>query len=199
MSMPCHSEPQRGTRRRLAGGPSPSPRLWMTLLFLFAACASGPPPPTPQFAAVPASVLDVMCARLRDEGIARETTIDVVRTSRPLVTRQSLQALAEAVFYTGRPNQGMVEAAYATNATALPLATNEACSWNLVDAGARRSGDTMTLELSAPFVMPVSKGSVGVLARLALAGESATWYWIPLANKNGTWMAMRSLPLAAHD
>jgi hypothetical protein len=171
----------------------------LIFILLFAACASGPPPPAPQFAAVPASVLDVMCARLHDEGIARETTIDVVRTSRPLVTRQSLQALAEAAFYSGRTDPGAVEAAYATNATPLPLAANEACAWNLVDAGARRSRDTMTIELSAPFATPVKKGSIGVLARLALAGESATWYWIPLTNRNGTWMAMRSLPLAAHD
>ncbi|HKS23732.1 MAG TPA: hypothetical protein VJZ76_13105 [Thermoanaerobaculia bacterium] len=171
----------------------------LLFILLFVACASGPPPPTPQFAAVPASVLDVLCARLHEEGIARETTVDVVRTSRPLVTRQSLQALAEAAFYSGRPDPRAVEAAYATNATPLPLAANEGCTWNLIDANARRSRDTMTLEVSAPFVMPISKGGVGVLARMALAGESATWYWIPLANRNGTWMAMRSMPLAAHE
>jgi hypothetical protein len=171
------------------------------LLFVlfFAACTSGPPPPTPQFAAVPASVLDVMCARLHDEGIARETTIDLVRTSRPLVTRQSLQALAEAAYYSGRPDPRAVEAAYEANALVLPLAANDACTWNLVDAGARRSRDTMTLEISAPFGTPVSKGALGVLARLALAGESATWYWIPLTNRNGTWVAMRSLPLNSHE
>lgn len=171
----------------------------LLFILLLTACSSGPPPPTPQFAAVPASVLDVMCARLHDEGIARETTVDLVRTSRPLVTRQSLQALAEASFYSGRPDAQAVEAAYATNATPLPLATTETCAWNLIDANARRSRDTMTLEISAPFIAPIKRVGAGVLARLALAGESATWYWIPLTNRNGTWIAMRSMPLAAHD
>ncbi len=169
------------------------------LCALLAACASAPPPPPPQFANVPSSVLDVMCARLHDEGIARETTVDVVRTSRPLVTRQSLQALAEAAFYQGRPDPRAVEAAYAANATPLPLGRNESCAWHAVEPAARRSRDTMTLELSAPFVAPIGKGSPGVLARLALGNESATWYWIPLANRNGTWLATRTLPLATHE
>ena len=169
------------------------------LCALLAACASAPPPPPPQFANVPSSVLDVMCARLHDEGIARETTVDVVRTSRPLVTRQSLQALAEAAFYQGRPDPRAVEAAYAANAAPLPLGRNDSCAWHAVEPAARRSGDTMTLELSAPFVAPIGKGSPGVLARLALGNESATWYWIPLANRNGTWLATRTLPLATHE
>ncbi|HEV2719196.1 MAG TPA: hypothetical protein VG323_04190, partial [Thermoanaerobaculia bacterium] len=119
-------------------------------VILLAACASGPPPPPPQFTAVPASVLDVMCARLHEEGIGAETPVDLVRTSRPLVTRQTLQALAEASFAGGHIDQRMVAEAYATNESPLPLAVSKAmCAWNPVAAGARRSRDTMTLELSA--------------------------------------------------
>jgi len=169
------------------------------VLLLMTACASAPPPPPPQFANVPASVLDVMCARLHDEGIARETTVDLARTSRPLVTRQSLQALAEAAFYQGHIDPHAVEAAFATNETPLPIGRNDACAWHIVDPAARRSGDTMTLELSAPFVAPAGKGGPGVLARLALGNEAATWYWIPIVNRNGTWVATRSLPLATHE
>jgi hypothetical protein len=171
------------------------------VLLLTTACASAPPPPAPplQFANVPASVLDVMCARLHDEGIARDTTVDLARTSRPLVTRQSLYALAEAAFYKGRIDQRAVEAAFATNATPLPIGRNDACAWHIVDPAARRSADTMTLELSAPFVPPAAKGGMGVLARLALGNEAATWYWIPLVNRNGTWIATQSLPLATHE
>ena len=141
-----------------------------------------------------------MCARLHDEGIATETTVDLVRTTRPLVTRQTLQALGEALFSGGRIDQRMVAEAFATNETPLPFAVAKAsCAWNPVDANARRSRDTMTLELSAPFVAPFGKGSLGMLARLALAGESATWYWIPLANRDGVWIAGRTMPLAAHE
>ena len=169
------------------------------LVLLMTACATAPPPPPPQFANVPASVLDVMCTRLHDEGIAHETTVDLVRTSRPLVTRQSMQALAESAFYQGHIDQRAIEAAFATNATPLPIGRNEACAWHPIDAAARRSADTMTLELSAPFVAPAGKGGPGVLARLALGNEAATWYWIPIVNRNGTWIATRSLPLPTHE
>ncbi len=169
-------------------------------VLLLAACASGPPPPPPHFTDVPAAVLDVMCARLHEEGIAAETTVDLVRTSRPLVTRQTLQALAEMSFAGGKIDQRKVAEAFATNETPLPLAESKTtCAWHPVDASARRSRDTMTLELSAPFAAPFGKGPPGVLVRLALAGESATWYWIPLANRGGTWIAGQSMPLAAHE
>lgn len=168
------------------------------VLLLAAACstAAPPPPPPPQFTAVPSSVLDSMCARLRDEGIG--TTVDVIRTSRPLVTRQSIQSLAELGFKQ-HVDGAMAEAAVATNLTPLPLGRNAACEWNPVDPASRRSGDTMTLEVSAPFAAPFRRGGTGVLARLSLAGESATWYWIPLVNQNGTWLAGRAVALAAHE
>ena len=168
----------------------------LTFVLLFAACATAPPPSPPQFAVVPSSVLESMCARLHDEGIA--TAIDVVRTSRPLVTRASLQSLAEMAFKQ-RFDNAMVEAAFATNATPLPLAKNAACAWNPVNDASRRSGDTMTLELSAPFAVPFRRGGTGVLARLSLGGESATWYWIPLVEQNGTWAAGHATPLALHE
>ncbi len=169
------------------------------LCALVVACASAPPPPAPQFTAVPPSVLDAMCARIHDEGIARETIVDVVRTTRPLVTQQSLQAMAEAAFYQGRIDAQAVEAAYATNARALPVAAGAICSWNGVDAASKRSLDTMTLELSSPFLTPFGKRGAGVLACLALGGESATWYWIPLKNQNGAWTAGTATSLAFHE
>jgi hypothetical protein len=174
--------------------------VWCSALgALVVACTSAPPPPPPQFTAVPAAVLEVMCARIHDEGIARETTVDVVRTPRPLVTRQSLQAMAEVVFYQGRIDQRAVESAYGANERILPVPGGSGCSWNAVEASARRSHDTMTLELSAPFLTPFGNRTPGVLARLALGGEAATWYWIPLANRNGTWVAGMVMPLANHE
>jgi hypothetical protein len=167
------------------------------VLLLLAACnTAAPAPPPPQFTAVPSGVLESMCMRLHDEGIA--STVDLVRTSRPLVTRQSLQALAELAF---KPNvdSALVEAAVATNATALPIGKNESCAWHPVGAASPRSADTMTLELSAPFAAPFRRGGTGVLARLSLGGESATWYWIPLVNQNGAWVAGHATPLALHQ
>ena len=165
-------------------------------IVLFTACATTAPTPPPQFTVVPSSALDAMCARMHDEGIA--TTVDVVRTSRPLVTQHSLQALLEMAFQR-HVDSAAAEAAFATNQTPLPLARNATCSWNAVDATARRSGDTMTVELSAPFAAPFSRGGTGVLARLSLGGESATWYWIPLANKIGAWVAGRATALSLHE
>ena len=168
------------------------------LCALTVACATAPPPAPPSFTVVPSSVLESMCARIHDEGIARETAVDVVRTSRPFVTQHTLQALAELAFQQ-RLDHAMVEAALATNAAPLPLAKNSSCAWNPVESAAPRAGDTMTLELSAPFVEPWRRGGTGVLARLSLAGESATWYWVPLVEQNGAWLAGRARPLALHE
>lgn len=162
-------------------------------------CSSAPPPPAPPLTAVPPGVVEAMCTRIHDEGIARETTVDLVRTTRPLVTQQSLQAIADAAFFTGHIDVAAVEAAYAVNNHPLPVPAGAGCSWNAVDAAARRSHDTMTLELSAPFRAPFGNHVPGVLARLALGEESATWYWIPLTNRNGTWIASLSMPLSMHE
>jgi hypothetical protein len=166
----------------------------LTFTFTLLLFAAAPPPP--KFTLVPSTVLDSMCDRLRDEGLG--TPVDVVRTSRPLVTRQSLQALAELGFKP-QMDAALVEAAVATNATPLPLGRNAACAWNPVSDSVPRSPDTMTLEVSAPFTLPFRRGGTGVLARLSLGGESASWYWIPLVNQDGKWLAGRSVALALHE
>lgn len=167
----------------------------LTFAFALLLLAAAPPPPA-KFTLVPSTVLDSMCERLRDEGLG--TTVDVVRTSRPLVTRQSLQALAELGFKQ-RMDGPLVEAALATNATPLPLGRNAACAWHPVADSATRSPDTMTLEVSAPFALPFRRGGTGVLARISLGGESASWYWVPLANQDGKWIAGRTVALALHE
>lgn len=140
-----------------------------------------------------------MCMRIHDEGIARETMVNVMATTRPLVTEQSLQALMEAAFYQGRIDRRAVEDAYASNKNALKVPSSAACAFNAVDPRSHRSGDTMTLELSSPFIAPMRKGGPGMLARLSLGGESATWYWIPLKNQNGSWTAGTAMPLGMHE
>src|SRR2546423_7700172 len=72
----------------------------LSFIVLLAACASAPPPPTPTFTEVPRSVLDVFCSRIHDEGISVETTVDVVKTTQPLITPESMASLADAVGYS---------------------------------------------------------------------------------------------------
>lgn len=169
-----------------------------TTLLLLAACSSAPPPPPPSFTAVPPSAVEAMCARIHDEGIAHDTAVDLVTTTRPLVTEHSLQAIFEAAFYRGHVQREAVDAAFASNRNVLPVPRTPSCAWNTVPAGSHRP-DTMTLELSSPFVAPLGKGSTGLLARLSLGGEAATWYWVPLANANGTWIAAKAMALGVQE
>lgn len=166
------------------------------------ACATAPPPPPPApivFTEVPQSALNAMCLRLHDEGMERETAVDVISTSRPLITDRALAAIAASSFFRGHVSQQAVDRAYAMNATALPVVMTNACSLHPIGANERLPNDTMVVEFSAPFPDPFSRGGNGVLARLSLGGEGATWYWIPLVNRGGTWAAGQAVPLGVRD
>jgi hypothetical protein len=115
------------------------------------------------------------------------------------VTQQSLEALAQMEFYKGRVNRQAMQEATDANTASLPIAKGTGgCAWRGVDAGVPRSNDTMQLELSAPFTLPFGHGGKGVLARFSLAGDAPSWFWIPIAYRNGVWMAGRSMPLVLH-
>lgn len=175
-------------------------------ILLLAACASAPPPkpapatpPSPRFTNVPGSVVDALCVRLHEEGFASDQAIDVVSTTRPLITPQTLEALSQKEFYKGRVNREALAAAAATNETPLPIGKGHGgCALHGIAAEAPRSIDTMLLELSAPFTLPFGRGADGVLARFSLGGDSATWYWIPIISHDGAWIAGRAEPLAVH-
>ena len=166
------------------------------LLLLLVACASAkapPPPHLPQWSSLPATVLDAFCANFRDEGISSSTTINVVKTTqRLLITPSSMQALSESQFYHGVNDAA--HAASAVNAVAeeIPIVIPPGCAWRPVEpkSGARYI-DTMTLELSPPIVNPFARNAAGLFARLALAGESPTWYWMPLVPRGEAWTAGR--------
>jgi len=173
-----------------------------SFIVFLVSCATAPPPvpPPPQVTAMPPAVIDAMCMRLRDEGYPREQVIDVINTTRPLITPQSLEALAQAQFYRGRVDESALAAAAATNSTPLPIAVSPgSCSWNGISARGPHHNDTMLLELSAPFTLPFSRGGQGVLARVSLANEAATWYWIAIGSRNGIWVAGRPMPIGLHD
>jgi hypothetical protein len=110
------------------------------------------------------------------------TTIDVVRTTQPLVTPNALQGLAGIAVYRGKIKSDQIAVAgKAGNAPIPVLLPSGACSWRFVNPSTvNRESDAMTLELSAPFINPFSHGASGLLARMSLGGEGATWYWVPI-------------------
>jgi hypothetical protein len=155
-------------------------------VLLLAACASAPPPPPPKLTEIPGGVLDAFCARLHDEGVSVETTVDVVSITQPLITPQSMEGLAEAAFYkTPFDPVAMSEAANRESAPLPVLVPRGTCSWRAVEETAHRANDVMTIELSSPFRNPFVRNAFGLLARVSLANESATWYWVPLGERNG--------------
>jgi hypothetical protein len=163
----------------------------MTAILFAAACASAPQPTTPPPAAVPSSVVEVMCGRMRSEGMSSD--LRIVRTTQPLVTPAVIAALAEVAFYRGKP-----VAPVFPNAT-IPVEP-ASCSRSMIDTlNARRDADAMVLQFSSPFSNPYTRHQIGVIAHLSLGGESPSWYWIPLAERNGSWGPGLPLMLAVHQ
>lgn len=169
------------------------------LLLLSCATATTPPPSrVPQWTAMPASVLDALCANFRDEGISTETTVNVVKTAqRSLLTPQSMQTLAESQFYHGKIDPTRAAVLAADEAVEIPITITRGCAWRPIEPGTgARYHDTMTLELSPPIANPFARNSAGIFARMALGGEAPTWYWMPLIPRGDTWTAGRLTILA---
>ena len=156
---------------------------------MLASCASAPaPPPPPKLTEIPRAVLDVFCGRLHDEGVSSETTVDVLTTTQPLITPAAINGLAEAAFWTKPFDSVMLSDTASREAAPLPVVVPRgACAWRGVDENARRAADVMTIELSSPFRNPFARDAYGLLARVSLARESATWYWVPLGAVDGRW------------
>ena len=172
-------------------------RASVLLTFLFLACATGPstppPPRLPQWNAMPAAILDSFCSNFRDEGISMSTTINVVKTAQPsLITPLSMQSLSDSFFYRGALDSSRAAATATATAAEIPITIPPTCSWRgIAPNTASRYTDTMTLELSPPIVNPFSRNAAGLFARMALAGESPTWYWLPLIPRGETWTSGR--------
>jgi hypothetical protein len=166
------------------------------VISLFIGCASSPTPPpprAPQWNAMPSSVLDSFCSSLRDEGISSATTVNIVKTAQPsLITPLSMQSLSDAFFYHGKLDSSRAAATALSTAAEIPIAIPTTCAWRgIAPNTAMRYTDTITLELSPPIVNPFSRNAAGLFARIGLAGESPTWYWLPLLPKGETWIAGR--------
>jgi hypothetical protein len=165
------------------------------MLMLVASCASAPKPivlPT----SVPKGALEAICLRLHDEGMSG--ALRVVGNSQPLITRAALQALAEAAFFRGNVDPESV-----TSAVAPPVPVDvpdRSCATRVIESiDPRRDADAMVLQFSRPFANPFAHRQLGLLARLSLGGESATWYWIPLAQQNTRWIAGSPMTLSVTE
>lgn len=171
----------------------------VSVLLILSGCASAPPPPrpaAPAWEAVPAAVLDALCARLLDDGIGSSgATIAVTKTTQPIATAQAIVALGAMTRGNARSSD-MAEALRAGQ-RAIPVQLGGAgCAWRSIAAlDATRHADAMVVEISAPFVNPFGRGEPGLFARASLGGTHPSWYWIPVANFQGTWVVGRVLPL----
>jgi hypothetical protein len=142
---------------------------------------------------VPALILDSLCSSLRDEGISSATTVNVVKTAQlSLITPQTMQSLSDSFFYHGPLDSSRAAAAATSTAAELPITIPTTCAWRgIAPNTASRYSDTLTLEISPPIANPFSRNAAGLFARVGLAGESPTWYWLPLIPRGDTWATGR--------
>jgi hypothetical protein len=164
------------------------------LAVFLAACASSAPPPLPKVERLPEAALDVICSRLRAEGMTSE--LRVVKETQPIVTPGALQALAEISDRAKPPKPEALQAIASAAAVPIEPRSNTCISRYVTAADAARVNDVMILQFSSPFVNPFGRGESGTLVRISLGGESSTWYWIPLAYRSERWMAGAPMPLA---
>lgn len=170
----------------------------LMMSLLLAACASNKPPiEPPVWLEVPAVVTDAMCGRLRGEAISGDATIAIVQTTQPLVSIRSMQALG--AMYNRAGNPSALSQSMSALQQPLPVRVTEQCRWRPITAVNPEAHDEMVLQLSAPFVNPFAPQEAGVLARLSLAGRDAQWYWVPMAQRKGTWLIGIVLPMDLHE
>ncbi|HET7437668.1 MAG TPA: hypothetical protein VFN10_23385 [Thermoanaerobaculia bacterium] len=165
------------------------------IALLAAACSSSsllPAVPAPQWDVVPAGVVDALCSRLRADAVA-SGTIAIVSTTQPLATNESLGALGHAT--QKRADAMRAAEALRTGGKAIPLTIHQgSCDWQPLAAPSHQA-DQLVVELSAPIPNPFANQESGMFARVSLAGDSATWYWIPLGSRGGVWAVGNIMPL----
>ena len=169
-------------------------RIAVLTMFL-AACASTKPAAAPKSVdKLPDSAVDVICSRLRAEGMTSE--LRVVKETQAIVTPGALQALAEIADRPRQPKPDALQAIAMTPLIPIEPRTNTCISRYVTSAEAARANDVMILQFSSPFVNPFGRGESGTLVRISLGGESSTWYWVPLVYRSDRWLAGSPTPLA---
>jgi len=134
----------------------------------------------------------VMCSRMHTEGISAGE-LRALKMTQPLITPQSVQGLAEAVYYSGRSAPRIAAAA------TVPVETAGTCVTRTIDAITPHDYDAMIVEFSSPFENPFVHGQLGVFARLSLGAEAASWYWVPIGLHGDTWGAAAPIMLPIRD
>jgi hypothetical protein len=153
---------------------------------LWTGCASTPKTTAPDLKAVPSIVIDAMCTKLRNEGMASGTaTLLVVKTTQPIINGASLRSLAHS--YGKDVDASAVAAAINSVVTRTPLDfRNTSCTWQPVEKLDPVAYAQLTvIQFSAPFQNPFTKNESGVLVRMSVGNHDAQWYWIPLAERQG--------------
>jgi hypothetical protein len=159
-----------------------------------------PAPPFETWTSVPAFVVDAVCGKLQSEGLGG--TVDIVTTTEPIITRESMFGLAAAAESKTRENPTQVTAVTEAGKVKLPLTIEAAgCEFRTIANVREARGDEMVVQISVPFLNPYERKSAGLFARLSLGGHSSQWYWVPFGQHEGKWFAAtpRALAVPTHD
>jgi hypothetical protein len=170
----------------LIGARSAACCLLFTACWLLTACASVPAAPivAPQWDAIPARVVDALCRRLQMDAIATGRTA-IVKVTQPLANTQSMSALAGST--TPRGAKRRANAAVVNRAIPIELGRGP-CTWEPIDVrDADKLTDAMLVELSAPLLHPFNTHEAGVLARVSLADQHQSLYWISMVPRGDQW------------
>jgi hypothetical protein len=170
-------------------------RKLLPIVLLALSCASRPAPvPEEPWTSVPAQALGALCAfSVHGEGIGRETPVGVMAESQPLVTDDSVRALAQA--YVAQKVVHRLDPP-----AAIPVTVpSSGCKWRTIEKAATPAPDQYLLELSAPIPNPFVRNQSGVFARLSLGGQAAYWYWVPLIRRGGRVTTSRVVMLDIRD
>jgi hypothetical protein len=154
--------------------------------YWLAGCASSTPPPAtaPQWDVLPARVVDALCRRLQMDAIATGRTA-IVKVTQPLANARTMAALAGST--TPRGAKRRANAAVVNRAIPIELVRGQ-CSWDPIDVrDAPQLTDAMLVELSAPLLHPYNKNEAGVLARVSLADQHQSLYWISMVPRGDQW------------
>lgn len=157
-------------------------------LVLLTACSttnSAPAGPrSPAWDSVPPYIVEALCRRLQMDAIATGTTT-LVGTTQPLITAESLAAVAGAT--TKRDRKGPIDQPIVNRAIPIEVGTTGTCSWHVIDVREKQLSDDMVVELSAPLPNPYTKREAGLFARVKLGEDHQSWYWISLVPVGGHW------------